>query len=156
MKSKTGLLAGLLLVLLPWITGCSGTIMAKDLKNRLTEKKWLLVTLNEENIPEKRMISTEFNYEENKGEYKISGFSGCNMFMGSANISDKNLTVQRVSCTRKACKSPEDIMRIEALFLKTLESSSGYSLKDDYLNITDQTGKNILSFKAGDKTAKPE
>lgn len=147
MTKKTGLILGIFFVYAVTFNGCSGNLMAKNSSEKITGKKWAIASIAGEIIPDQISVFTEFVQEEEKSGYRVSGFSGCNMFSGQANIEDKNLTVQHLASTRKACKSPENIMQIEFSFLKALESSSAYRIIDNSLEIIDSSGKTILTFK---------
>lgn len=147
MTLKNGILLGLFFVYTTTISGCSGNLMAKNSTETITGKKWILTSIAGENIKAQSRISAEFVQEEKKSECRVSGFSGCNMFNGKANITDKNLTVQHILSTRKACKMPENIMQLESGFLKALESSAMYRITDKNFDVLDSTGKTILTFE---------
>lgn len=148
MIRKIEMLFGLILVSSTLILGCTGTLMAKNSGETMKGKRWFLATMNGEKIPENLKIYAEFICENEKTECHISGFGGCNMFRGAANITDKNIKVQHVSSTRKACKTPENVMKTEAKFLKVLESATTYDTKTGGLEIMDASGNKILSFMA--------
>jgi len=147
MTRKTGLVLSLFFVYMTIFNGCAGNLMAKKSSETITGKKWALASITGEITPDQSSVFTEFVQEEGKSGYRVSGFSGCNMFSGQANIEDKNLTVQHLASTKKACKIPENIMQIEFNFLKALESSSAYRIIDNNLEIIDSGGKTILTFK---------
>ncbi|WP_051284432.1 META domain-containing protein [Desulforegula conservatrix] len=148
MTRKIGMFLGLFFVCCSIIPGCAGNLMAKNVQETITGKKWILISIAGESINAQSRISAEFVQEEGKSECRISGFSGCNMFNGKANISDKKLTVQHVSSTRKACKSPENIMQLEHSFLKALETSAMFKASDKKLEIMDSSEKPILIFES--------
>lgn len=161
MTKKIGMLMGLFFVYCSIIPGCSGNLMAKNIQETITGKKWILTSISGENIKTQSKISAEFIQEEGKPGCRVSGFGGCNMFNGQANISENKLTVQYVSSTRKACKSPENIMQLEYSFLKALEASAMYRTEDKKLEIMDSSGKTILIFEPSsspepESGAKPE
>lgn len=148
MKRTFGMLFGLLLTSSTLILGCTGNLMAKNSAEAITGKKWLLTSMNGERTPDNIKIYAEFIKEDGRAGYLISGSSGCNMFRGGANITDKNLKVQHLLSTRMACKTPENVMETESKFLRALENSTSFGIEPSSLNMIDAAGKTILTFRA--------
>ncbi len=157
----SGMYAGLLMISLGFVLGCAGSLQAKNRSEMLAGKKWMLVSLQGTNIPEKGKLSAVFTRNDQQGEknkesnakdnsYTVTGFSGCNSFRGEAIITENSMKISRIASTRMACKKPENIMQTESEFLKTLESSATYKVSDSSLEIMDASGKNALCFNAGE------
>lgn len=148
MIKNCALYAGLFFVLSAIVPGCAGMLQAKNGKGLIAEKRWLLVSIEGTAIPDSLGIHAEFKKGEDGNRYSISGFSGCNNFRAEADITDTSLKIRHVSSTRKACKTPENIMQTESRFLDALESSSIYKISEKNLEIMDASEKGALFFNA--------
>jgi heat shock protein HslJ len=49
------------------------------------------------------------------------------------------------------CSEPEGVMDQEARYLTLLESTAGYRIDGDQLNLLDEDGKTLLSYRAGNR-----
>ena len=86
--------------------------------------------------------------EDRQGEgasLRLSGFAGCNRFMGACELSGDRLTVSPLATTLMMC--PPFAMRIEDAFLPALQGASRLSLEDDRLTI--RSGAVELRFARG-------
>lgn len=146
MIKNYALYAGLFFVSSVIVSGCTGMLQAKNGRGLIAGKKWLLVSMEGRAIPDSCRIHAEFKKGEDRNGYSISGFSGCNNFRADAEITDSTLKIQHVSSTRKACKTPENIMQTESRFLNALESSSIYTVSEKNLEIMDASEKGVLLF----------
>jgi putative lipoprotein len=76
---------------------------------------------------------------------RVSGFSGCNRFMGTYARTHNRLSFSQLASTMMAC--PEG-MDLEQRFLDALAGVSAYHLDGGGLALLDDQGKVILSFES--------
>jgi heat shock protein HslJ len=69
---------------------------------------------------------------------RVSGFSGCNRFMGPYQAGEGGLTIGPLGSTRMACEQP--LMDQEAAVLRALESTTQYRFENDMLVLRDGSG----------------
>jgi len=60
-------------------------------------------------------------------QYRVSGFSGCNRYMGSYKLQGGKLSISAPASTRMACPSPERA-QLEAAYLKALADIRSFTL----------------------------
>ncbi len=78
---------------------------------------------------------------------KIAGSAGCNHYGAGYALNGTNLTVSPPVSTKMYCGEP-GIMDQETRYLTLLESVAGYSINGDRLDLLDEAGKTILSYRA--------
>jgi len=76
---------------------------------------------------------------------RVSGFSGCNNFMGSYAVEDDVLTFGPLAGTMMACAEPD--MAIESAFRAALSDTTRYSISADQLELFSESGSG-LTFTA--------
>lgn len=76
---------------------------------------------------------------------RVSGFGGCNRYMGGYEHHDDRLSFSQLASTMMAC--PEG-MDLEQRFLRALAQVSAYRLEGGNLALLDGAGKVILRFEA--------
>lgn len=64
---------------------------------------------------------------------KVTGFSGCNTFMGSYSTEGKTISFNRIATTKKFCK--EEINTIENHVLKALNEVNYFSIQNEALQL---------------------
>lgn len=73
---------------------------------------------------------------------RVSGFSGCNRFMGSYTVDRDQLTLGQLAGTMMAC--PDAAMAIEAAFKGSLAGTLRYAILDDRLTLTPVSGAPLV------------
>lgn len=103
---------------------------------------WVLEELNGKKIS-KKDFSKEFPMMEiNSTTNKFSGFAGCNRMNGSLFYEKDLLRFANIATTKMMCESANK----EAAFLKTLQSSSAYTIGNNRLALSNPDGV-LLIFK---------
>lgn len=77
-------------------------------------------------------------------DQKVSGFSGCNRYGGSAIIAGNVLLTDKMFSTRMACTN----MTSEERFMKLMERVKSYEVVKNRLVLKDENKVNILEFQA--------
>ena len=72
----------------------------------------------------------------------VSGFSGCNRFMGSYTVNRDQLTLGQLAGTMMAC--PGAAMTIEGAFKESLAGTLRYAIVDDRLTLTPAAGAPLV------------
>ena len=108
----------------------------------LTNTYWKLVALNGGAIQpgegkELHMIL--------KGDDRVSGYSGCNQFMGSVVVNGDGLSFGPIAGTRRMC---EGSMDQENAFLQALESAYRFSISGEDLAVENANGEIAMRFVA--------
>ena len=101
----------------------------------LVEKYWKLIELNGNPIApanESREAHIIFHTENNR----FSGSTGCNRMMGSYQTKEDNQIVLSSAATTQMMCIDSQIMEIEVGFLKALEMTDSYSVKNDTLTLS--------------------
>ena len=80
-----------------------------------------------------------------KGQDQVTGYSGCNQFMGSFTETGGGLSFGPIAGTRRMCES---VMDQEMAFLQALESASGYDISGEDMAVSDAQGTVTLRFVA--------
>lgn len=77
---------------------------------------------------------------------KVTGSAGCNTFNATYQVNGDKITIGPAATTRKAC--PQPIMDQEAQFLAALSKATVYSIRDQRLELRDDSGALQVSFSA--------
>lgn len=74
---------------------------------------------------------------------RVSGAGSCNRFMGGYTLSDDGMKIEfsQMASTMMAC--PEELMRQEGMFLKTLADVKSYSVSGGVLTLSTPDGRSI-------------
>jgi len=80
---------------------------------------------------------------------KITGSAGCNHYGGEYLLDGANLSVSSLFSTLMYCGEPEGVMEQEARYLGLFDSVAGYRIDGDRLDLLDEVGKVLLSYRAG-------
>ena len=78
----------------------------------------------------------------------VSGGAGCNRYFAAYEVSGEAMTIGPAGSTKMYCGEPEGVMEQEARYLGLLESVAGYQIDGDRLDLLDEAGKALLSFRA--------
>ena len=109
----------------------------------LTSGEWALVALGGQPAPlgagdrPATMIFTP-------GTNRVTGFSGCNRASGSYQLNGTTLTFGPLIMTRMACDKG---MELEQRYAATMDSTRGYRLTADTLELLDTSGTVIARFE---------
>jgi heat shock protein HslJ len=96
-------------------------------KYSLSETKWILVQLNNKEVPRKEK-ENYINLNSKMGTF--SAYAGCNGINGSYVMEKStNLIFSKISSTRMACKDGS----LENEFLQSLENSQTYTINENEL-----------------------
>jgi heat shock protein HslJ len=120
--------------------------------NTLPGTEWVLVALNGNALIEGKEVTLRF------GDTSIEGSGGCNTYRGSYTASGESLSLSDVYWTEMACMEPEGIMAQEQAYFQALHATAGFRAAQDQgdgdrLELTDETGAQILSFVASTSAA---
>ncbi|WP_417362655.1 copper resistance protein NlpE N-terminal domain-containing protein [Galbibacter sp.] len=106
--------------------------------NKITEKYWKLITLNDKPIAVKDTQSKEAHFILKENENAVNGSTGCNGIRGTYTLEEGDkIHFSQMLSTRMACMD----VPYEGEYLKVLEKADHYSLMGD-----------TLTLKAADKT----
>ncbi len=78
----------------------------------------------------------------------VTGSAGCNRYFAAYEVSGKTMTIGPAGSTKMYCGEPEGIMEQEARYLSLLESVAGCRIDGDRLDLLDEAGKTLLSYRA--------
>lgn len=88
-------------------------------------------------------ITAIFNPDGN-----ISGFAGCNNFMGTYETEGEEIKIELGPQTIKFCEEPDNVMDRETAYLETLQSATNYRILGDVLVLMDDAGQEVLNFRS--------
>ncbi len=107
----------------------------------LTGSTWSLNLLNGHSLVPGSHIEVQFDQDN------LSGFSGCNSYGGSFQISgDHFLVGDEIAATAMACLTPEGVNEQEREYLKALREAATYTVSGNHLEIKDSSGNLLLVF----------
>lgn len=98
-----------------------------------------------------QMPSIVFNAEGGK----VSGFGGCNRFMGNYSTEGKNLNIDIVGTTMAYCPNIDS----EQVFVNTLGNVTEFAIQEDKLYLFDDQGNEVAVFvltELKDEVATPD
>ena len=78
----------------------------------------------------------------------VTGNAGCNRYFAAYEVSGEVMTIGPAGSTKIYCGEPEGIMEQEARYLTLLESVAGYRIDGDRLDLLDEAGETLLSYRA--------
>ena len=80
---------------------------------------------------------------------RISGSTGCNRYMGQAEISGSSVRLTQAAATRMLCH-PQEVMDVESRFLTALQNTRSAKTEQGLLLLVDEAGKVLWRFKPRD------
>ena len=116
---------------------------------------WTLHRLRGQRLIEGSHIGLRFGREGIAGferENFVSGFGGCNRYIGDFEAADqgllavRNLEVRWGWKAERYCGSPQGVTEQEKVYIEALRSSTSYRLSDDHLEMHDASGETILLY----------
>ena len=78
----------------------------------------------------------------------VSGNAGCNSYGAGYRLFGMSLTIDAPISTKMYCEEPEGIMKQESTYLNLLTSVAGYRIDGDRLELLDEAGETLLSYRA--------
>lgn len=120
------------------ITGSSGDVVAMPLTNTY----WQLVSIAGEPVPETSIEQKAHILFLDDG--RVSGFSGCNQYMGDYQVTGENLLFDSMSSTLRACPDNLTEKMLFAAFAKTV----GVNLEGIELRLLGEAGEELAVFEA--------
>ncbi len=92
-------------------------------------------------IPDTR-ITLEFHKDN-----KISGFSGCNRYSGTYDVTaDRTLSIKNLDTTFVLCLEPDGVMDQEKRYGNALSNVSDFGIEQNRLQLFDHDREHILNF----------
>ncbi|WP_167375036.1 META domain-containing protein [Prosthecochloris sp. GSB1] len=138
-----------LLVLL-FLVGCSGSVRpdGRHAAVSLEGTRWMLVELGDRRIKLSPESKRKPHLLLGGTGRKASGFGGCNNFFGSYEVeAGDRIRFSNLASTLMSCPS----MKVERDFLKALELSDSYTVKDNTLKLYKARLGKLATFKAASK-----
>ncbi len=109
------------------------------LQNYLNTEGGIVATIEESDI------TANFNEDGT-----ISGLAGCNNYSGTYQVDGENIAIELGPLTMMFCDQPEGLMDQESAYLQALDSASSFHIIGDELVLRDESGQEVLKFKASD------
>lgn len=110
---------------------------------KITKGTWELIeyadVANDQPVPQDFAATTIF--DSNGG---VQGSGGCNSYSAKYSLEDNKLSVSEIESTLMACDNSSDI---EAIFMRHLQNTATYELKESSLILYDSYGNAILKFR---------
>ncbi|NMT63066.1 META domain-containing protein [Marinobacter orientalis] len=138
-----GYMTTLFVVLL--LAGCAGSTTMGDgdvVAMPLTNTYWQLVSVAGQPVPESDTEQKAHILFLDDG--RVSGFSGCNQYMGDYRVRDENLLFDSMSSTRRACPDSQT----EELLFAALAKTVGVNLEGIELRLLGESGEELAVFEA--------
>lgn len=120
------------------VTGSSGDVVAMPLTNTY----WQLVSIAGEPVPETSIEQKAHILFLDDG--RVSGFSGCNQYIGDYQVTGENLLFDSMSSTLMACPNNQTEGMLFAAFAKTV----GVNLDGIELRLLGEAGEELAVFEA--------
>jgi len=109
----------------------------------LSGTSWLVTSINNGKQAVTSLINNSKLTVDFGTDGKLTGFAGCNNYMSSYEVKDKNLTIKPANSTHKMCGEPAGIMEQEDQFLTALTTVATYRLDGKKLEL--RTADNALA-----------
>lgn len=114
----------------------------------LLDIHWTLIGLEGDQIPTAPDIKREIGMLLSGQNSRVTGFSGCNRFMGQFELKDEELKFSKLAGTRMACLPPA--MELENRVLSMLAATTTYKIEDNVLFLLEGT-KTLAEFKPANR-----
>ncbi len=88
-------------------------------------------------------ITAEFSPDGN-----VTGSAGCNSYGAGYEVDGMSLSVSSLYSTKMNCNRPEGIMEQENRYFNLLTAATGYRIEGDRLDLLDEAGTALLSYRA--------
>lgn len=115
--------------------------------------QWTLTVLEGNTVHKINDEDQEIHFILNSDGNRVSGFSGCNNFMGTYTLDNENgIKFSQMASTRKACP----VAAIdESELLNVLEMTDSFTLKDGTLTLNNKKIKALAQFKNSELNKEP-
>jgi heat shock protein HslJ len=114
----------------------------------LTGTLWTLESYSLEGDAVSSVIAGTTVTAEFAPDGNVTGSAGCNRYFAAYEVSGKTMTIGPAGSTKMYCGEPEGIMEQEARYLSLLESAAGHRIDGDRLDLLDEAGTTLLSYRA--------
>jgi putative lipoprotein len=114
-----------------------------DTADQFLDVEWVLISMNNETVvlsESGKAPSILFDSESNT----VSGFAGCNTFVGGFSNEDGELVIGEMAMTMMACG---DAMELENDYAAALRASVGFDIDQGQLTTTNAEGDVLLVFE---------
>lgn len=111
--------------------------------------EWMLTSYSLETDAISSVIAGTVVTAEFTDDGKVVGDAGCNQYGSDYTLNGTKLSILPPISTKMYCGEPEGLMEQEARYLNLLESVRGYQIDGDRLDLLDETGEALLSYRAG-------
>ncbi len=112
----------------------------------LEDTEWKLTRLGDRAVAVTTPAAQPYLVLKSTGE-EVSGFGGCNRFMGKYRVEGETLDLGRIAVTMMACA---EAMDREADFFRALQATRRWKIVDRQLELYDEDGKMLARFEARD------
>lgn len=130
-------LLGLLSVLL---VSCSGDTGAP--RDPLAGTEWQVERIEDAG----RIAGTDLTLEFSQGQ--VRGNSGCNSFGGTYQVDGNELRFEQLAQTLMACTEPQGNMEQEQAYMRALNSTERFEIRNGSLVLFDAAGQRVLLSRA--------
>lgn len=120
---------------------CSTTQPSIQANEQITGHKWQLNAIMDKEISLENNNMLPFVVIQK--DAKLYGFDGCNRFFGSYKIDKNEIIFSSLASTKMFC---HDTMKSAENFIKAIEKTKGYKIKDGHLNFFDENEISLLKF----------
>ncbi len=109
----------------------------------LAGTSWVVVAMNDADGAVAIVSGSEPSIDFGTDGASISGSTGCNAFSGGVTIGGGTLAIGPTAVTERGC-IPQEIMEVEAAFLRILQGISSFAIADERLELTGAAGSITL------------
>lgn len=150
MKIKTTALALIGLTIMSCNTGKNATSGTKQSSEEIENTQWVITTLEGQNISsEADQNNRDIYFTLNSEDHRVSGYSGCNTFMGTYTLEPGNrISFSQMGMTRMACP---DSNIDEAKIMSVFEAADNFTISGDKLSLNKAKRAPLAEFKKADK-----
>jgi heat shock protein HslJ len=110
----------------------------------LGNKGWILKAYGTAAAATTPLDDTNIHIVFNTDEGKVNGSAGCNRFFGKYEVAEEAMEISAIGTTKMACAPA--VLQQETAFLELLQDVRKYSINENTLELSDQSG-NILVFE---------
>jgi heat shock protein HslJ len=110
--------------------------------------KWVITTLEGQDMSDHQNNDQIIYFTLNSEDNRVSGFSGCNTFMGTYTLGDGNrISFSQMASTRMACP---DAKINEVQILSIFDTADNFTIADGKLSLNKAKRAPLAVFKKGD------
>lgn len=107
----------------------------------IEDREWTLVQIGAQPLPALARVPTLTLASPSQ---RASGFTGCNRYTGSYQITGQQLTIEKVAATRMACLESG---QVETAFIEALDRTRGWQVKGGALELLDADNRPLARFE---------